>query len=191
MPAGYAHLMITEKALDQFRKDETIERELRGYTLIKSQFLQLGCLGPDYPYLDFFQPDQKAWADHMHYDLTGDLLKTIAAKLLELNLAYHENEDFIIPFCWSLGYISHVTADLVVHPVVSNIVGPYKGNETEHRHCEMVQDSFIYNKVRNGAEIEHSSLIKVVKTSSDPQDDGSALRLSRHISIPSLRPAKY
>jgi hypothetical protein len=170
MPAGYAHLMITEKALDAFRKDETIDKQLRGNVLRSSHFVQLGSLGPDYPYLDFLQPGQKMWADHMHYDFTGDLIKTFVLALAELSRSGTTRNDFIIPFCWVLGYISHVTADLVVHPIVFNIVGPYKGNEAEHRHCEMIQDVFIYNKIRNGAEIKHTDLLTVVKNASDPAD---------------------
>ena len=163
--------MITDKALERFRGDETVEKRLRGHSLRRSQFVQLGCLGPDYPYLDLLQSSQKAWADHMHYDVTGDLQKTFARRLVELNKSHKYGEEFVIPFCWTLGYISHVTADLVVHPVVERIVGPYHGNETEHRHCEMIQDSFIYNKIRNGAEIEHSALLDVVQGSSDPEDE--------------------
>ena len=75
----------------------------------------------------------------MHYSRTGDVIGDMAHRLLDLwNRGFLE-EDFIIPFCWTLGYISHVTADLVIHPVVLNVVGPYKGNEEEHRHCEMMQ----------------------------------------------------
>ncbi|RJR46222.1 MAG: hypothetical protein C4576_11065 [Desulfobacteraceae bacterium] len=171
MPAGYAHLMITDKALARFCTDESVEKGLRGVAYKRSQFVQLGCLGPDYPYLDLYRSSQKVWADHMHYDFTGDLQKSFARKLIELKKSHQLTEGFVIPFCWTLGYISHVTADLVVHPVVEKIVGPYEGNETEHRQCEMIQDSFIYNKVRNGAEIEHSALLDVVKRSSDPEDE--------------------
>jgi hypothetical protein len=171
MPAGYAHLMITAKALDAYGNDENVEEKLRGYALAKSHFVNAGSVGPDYPYLDFLQPSQKKWADHMHYDFTGNLIVTMARTLLKRAQNGIEKELFNIPFCWFLGYISHVTADLVVHPVVFNIVGPYVGHEPEHRHCEMIQDAFIYNKVRNGAEIEHSTLIKLLKNCSDPVND--------------------
>ena len=170
MPAGYAHLMITAKALDTYGNDDSIEKKLRGYTLTKSHLVNAGSVSPDYPYLDFFQPTQKKWADHMHYDFTGDLIVTMARTLLKRAQNGIEKESFNIPFCWFLGYVSHVTADLVVHPVVFNIVGPYVGHELEHRHCEMIQDAFIYNKVRNGAEIEHSQLIKLLRNCSDPEN---------------------
>jgi hypothetical protein len=169
MPGTYAHLMITEKALERFQGDQRIDERLQGSTLTHSHFVHLGSVSPDYPYLDFFQPGQKDWADHMHYRHTGDAIKTMARRLLELGSRVLE-EEFLIPFCWTLGYLSHVTADSVVHPVVFNIVGPYMGNEKEHRHCEMVQDAFIYNKIRKGAEIKHNQLMEIIQICSNPVD---------------------
>lgn len=170
MPATYAHLMITDKALGRFRANQDVDQKLRGFALTHSHFVHQGSVGPDYPYLDFFQPKQKDWAEHMHYRHTGDAIKTMARRLLSLGELDFERGEFIIPFCWTLGYLSHVTGDLVVHPVVMNIVGPYKGHETEHRRCEMIQDAFIYHQIRGGAEIEHSQLMRILQVSSDPSD---------------------
>jgi hypothetical protein len=163
--------MITDVCLDAYSSDNTVDSTLRSQAMTRSHFVHLGSVGPDYPYLDFLQPRQKLWADHMHYDFTGDLIVTIAEKLLKSSRQGIDQDSFAIPFCWFLGYLSHVTADLVVHPIVENIVGPYNGNETQHRHCEMIQDVFIYNKIRKGAEIEHSQLIKSLNNCSDPGDD--------------------
>jgi len=170
MLATYAHLMITEKGLEWFRGNQDIYEKLRGSILTHSHFVHLGSVGPDYPYLDLLQPSQKDWADHMHYQHTGDVIKTMAQKLLDLGAEGFQKEEFVIPFCWTLGYLSHVTADLVVHPVVLKIVGPYKGNEEKHRYCEMIQDTFIYHLIRRGAEIEHSQLMNIIQISSDPGD---------------------
>lgn len=171
MPAGYAHIMISDEALEQIKNERFMDPNLLGNLFEKSHFFQLGSVGPDYPYLDFLPPSQAQWADHMHYDHTGDIIKTMTGLALQTVEKGTDSDEFIIPFSWLMGYISHVTADLVVHPVVKAIVGPYKGHEAAHRHCEMVQDAFIYNKIRNGAEIEHSQLIRVVQNSSDPDDD--------------------
>jgi hypothetical protein len=168
MPAAYSHLMITDKALERFRDDQDIDEKIHGFTLTHFHFVHLGSVGPDYPYFDIFQPRQKDWAEHMHYRHTGDAIKTMAHRLLDLGSHGFQREEFIIPFCWTLGYLSHVTGDLVVHPVVMNIVGPYEGNETEHRHCEMIQDAFIYHLIRHGAEIEHSELMRVLQICSAP-----------------------
>jgi hypothetical protein len=81
-----------------------------------------------------------------------------------------ERPEFAIPFAWTLGYISHVTADLVVHPVVRSIVGDYESNKDEHRHCEMIQDVHIYHRVREGAEIRQSYLLDTLTGCSDPSE---------------------
>jgi hypothetical protein len=47
---------------------------------------------------------------------------------------------------WLFGYASHVVADLTVHPVVEKLVGPYETNATEHHHCELHQDAYIFMK---------------------------------------------
>jgi len=135
MPAAYAHLMITEKALERFRDDQDIGERLRSIAINHSHFAQLSSVGPDYPYLDFFHPRQKDWAEHMHYRHTGDAIKSIANKLLDLGSHSLQKENFIISFCWILGFLSRVTGDLIIHPVVMNIVGPYDGNGRVHRHC--------------------------------------------------------
>ncbi len=172
MPATYAHFLITDKALIQFSEDPTLDRRLRALVLRSSHFAHLGCVSPDYPYLDFKQPRQKLWADHMHYDHTGDLLHSMVRGLLERRTAGIDRPEFFVPFCWTLGYLSHVTADLVVHPVVRNIVGDYTGHETAHRECEMLQDVHIYHAVRNGAEIRHSELLGILQNCADPANPG-------------------
>ncbi len=105
----------------------------------------------------------------MHYDRTGDFLKKMVEKCVKEYVSGVSREEFIIPFCWILGYISHVTADLVVHPVVSQIVGEYLGHEKEHKECEMVQDSYIFKKL-TGRDIEESHIIEELENFSS--DDG-------------------
>jgi len=67
MPAAYAHLMITEKTIERIRDDCSMDEKLCGALLTHPHFVYLGSVGPDYPFLDFFQYRQTDWADHMHY----------------------------------------------------------------------------------------------------------------------------
>ena len=168
MPATYAHFLISDQALARFSAVADLDRTLRGAVLRLSHFAHLGSVSPDYPYLDLKQPQQKLWADHMHYDQTGELLRTMVQGLAARQSEGRDRPDVIIPFCWTLGYLSHVTADLVVHPVVRNIVGDYLGHEAEHRECEMLQDTYIYHKIRNAAEIRHSELLGILQNCADP-----------------------
>jgi len=164
-------MMISDKATEIFCADVTIGPELHGFTQTHSNFIHLGSVAPDYPYLSLLHPEQGHWADHMHYEFTGDIVKSMAHKLLNVAAAKGTSgEEFIIPFCWTMGYLSHVTGDLVVHPVIYDIVGSYKGHEGTHRDCEMIQDSFIYHEI-TGNEIEHSSLLPRIRQCSDPNDE--------------------
>lgn len=167
MPGAYAHIMVTDRALGRFHAEDSVAPTLRNPPLRFSHFTRLGAISPDYPYLDFLAPAQKAWADHMHYDETGDMIRTMVSHLVVLKAGGLERPEFGIPFAWTLGYVAHVIADLVVHPVVRNIVGDYQGHEAEHRECEMIQDVVIYHRVRNGAEIQHSALLDTLKSCSD------------------------
>ncbi len=171
MPAGYAHMLACDQASMAFIGQDSIEEELRGHCRDNPNFIHLGSVSPDYPYLNLIHQEQGHWADHMHYEFTGDILKSMAQRLLDIAAANGTaGKEFMIPFCWTLGYISHVTADLVVHPVVYDIVGSYKGHEDRHRECEMIQDSYIYNKL-TGDDIEHSGLLAGMRECSDPDDE--------------------
>ncbi len=170
MPAAYAHILITEQALARLRQAGLLDRQLQGRLLLNSHFAYLGAVSPDYPYLDFKQPQQALWADHMHYDVTGELLQTMARRLAALPTARRTAPEGVVPLCWTLGYLSHVTADLTVHPVVRKIVGDYADHKTEHRQCEMVQDVYIYHRMRQGAEIRHSALLGLLRNCADPAD---------------------
>jgi hypothetical protein len=51
---------------------------------------------------------------------------------------------------WYMGYTAHVVTDMCIHPVVELKVGPYTGNETPHRRCEMHQDAYIFRRIGAG-----------------------------------------
>ena len=169
MPAPYAHLKISDLSVNRFCASDQVVPELKSYAEKFSRYIHLGSAAPDYPYLDApIEHDQKLWADHMHYHHTGDFLKCMAEKLVHDYSSGISRDDFIIPFCWILGYVSHVTADLVVHPVVQRIVGEYTGHEPEHKECEMIQDAYIYHEL-TGRDIEDSVLIEELENFSDPE----------------------
>lgn len=73
MPGAYAQLSVVNDA--QTRAGST---GLRDETLaslgLPLKFLELGSLGPDYPYLAL-KRDQPRWADAMHYTCTATLVR--------------------------------------------------------------------------------------------------------------------
>ncbi len=147
MPAAYAHLTIVRRAIQADRLDAIPfltpehKRALANY----SRYCELGAVSPDLPYLDFLHPAGKEWADLMHYNNTGEMLKLGA------------NQVGLLPdsqrgkgLAWLFGYSTHVVADLTIHPVVELKVGAYKGNEKDHRICEMHQDVYIFSSLNLG-----------------------------------------
>jgi Zinc dependent phospholipase C len=162
-------MVITDRALARYLDQPQVGPSFRAVVREWRDYIRLGCVSPDYPSVDVLQLFQPAWADRMHYEHTGDLVRRMIQRLLQLKGQGMDKPEFAMPFAWALGYIAHVTADLVVHPVVRNIVGDYAGHEPEHCHCEMIQDSYIYQK-QTGEDIRHSHLMHTLGRCSDPMD---------------------
>ena len=105
----------------------------------------LGAASPDLPYLSF-KTGKVNWADVMHYEKTNSLLQNGYVRLKNSWPSRTPADE--AKFVWLMGFASHLVADATIHPVVQAIVGPYESNPTEHRVCEMTQDSIIYNICR-------------------------------------------
>lgn len=142
MPGAYAHLSVVNDAQKRAQaaglRDETLAS--LGLNL---KFLELGAVSPDYPYLAL-KGGQKKWADAMHYSRNATLLRTGVETVAGLPPHLQAKAT-----AWLLGFAAHMVTDMTIHPVVELLVGPYEGNENEHRRCEMHQDAFIFPKVMN------------------------------------------
>ncbi|MDE2367061.1 MAG: zinc dependent phospholipase C family protein [Betaproteobacteria bacterium] len=146
MPGAYAHLTLVNLIREPARL------ESRGFTseaivslLDYFRFCELGAVSPDYPYLDFVHPDACHWADRMHYQKTGDMIKEGIDRTKKLDGASQQKT-----FAWLLGYASHVVTDVTIHPVVELKVGEYQKNKDRHRICEMHQDAYIFQRLNLG-----------------------------------------
>ena len=165
MAGTFTHWMIIEEALEKYKPRD----EYYGIILRNNHFVNLGAVGPDYPYLtDLLGHYLKihSWSDRMHYENTGEMLKIAATELLKLK----RGPEFEICLAWFCGFISHLVADSVVHPVVNAIVGPYIFNSGEHRHCEMIQDSFIFKEIKD-RELQYSDYIEILRQCSDKKNE--------------------
>lgn len=167
MAGTFTHWMVVEDALEKYRRSG---RKHPYFTAIlaKNHFVNLGAVGPDYPYLTDLKANMlkvHTWADRMHYENTGGLIKAAAIGLLA-----RQGEEFGICLAWLCGFVSHVIADSVVHPAVNAVVGPYMFNSTEHRHCEMIQDSYIFREIK-GTELRYSEYVEIMTMCSDPEDE--------------------
>jgi hypothetical protein len=143
MPGAYAHITLVNFAKEPHRLESSrvplpaIEAVLKYFSIC-----ELGAVSPDYPYLHVGRNGSKAWADLMHYERTGEPIKTGIELARDLG---DEKQGMLV--AWLLGYAAHVAADLTIHPVVELKVGAYAQNKQQHRICEMNQDAHIFQRM--------------------------------------------
>ena len=143
MPGAFAHLSVANvarefKAIKSLNMADNVKAQLGSHL----ELIELGSVSPDYPYLTLAFTDragQTEWADYMHLSETKLIVEALIRNTKGLN-----DEDKLFVFPWLAGYVSHVIADVTIHPVVECRGGPYEGNEKAHRICEMHQDTYIW-----------------------------------------------
>lgn len=151
MAGGYTHLTLlrsairqaTNKVYTQPHPFEPWERRLADVLEMWGRYAFLGSVSPDYPYLGL-DPD---WADLMHKGKANVLIgHAIASIHAECN-GSPDSVGWQQRFAWILGFVTHVIADVVIHPVVNIKVGKYEEHKEDHRRCEMTQDVWIYREI--------------------------------------------
>ena len=147
MPGAFAHITLVNIAtgtnkLDSFELNNSTYDAL----LEQFEFCELGSVSPDYPYLAITKRHTK-WADHIH--LKQETKAILIAGIDAVKDIEDINEKQKV-FAWLCGFVSHIVADTVIHPIIELKVGPYNENKKEHRICEMHQDSYIYQRLSLG-----------------------------------------
>jgi hypothetical protein len=124
------------------------------------EFLYLGAVSPDLPYLSIdFGPVN--WADVMHHEKTNGTVINGFQKI-KGNWASNKPETKAM-FVWLMGFVSHLIADSTIHPIVVKATGePYEQWKKQHRQCEMTEDSMIFKKYF-GVEIENCDFPELLK----------------------------
>ncbi|WP_105189923.1 zinc dependent phospholipase C family protein [Pseudoalteromonas sp. T1lg48] len=146
MPGAFAHITAANLATaNNALMTMNIPNRAKLILSKNQKYVELGCVSPDYPYLAVGKSQQNKWADLMHYEKTGDVIKEAVTYCKSLEGIAQEK-----CFAWLCGYMSHVAADITIHPVVERKVGPYEHNQAAHRTCEMNQDSFIWQRLNMG-----------------------------------------
>jgi hypothetical protein len=155
MPATFAHCLLAQQAIDRVQKKIKKNDPLINYAQQigeKNHFVVLGAAGPDYPYLtDIITtgiiPIRHTWANRMHYENTRSFIKEGLQRLIALD---KKKEPFSVRLSWLCGFVSHVIADSFMHPIVNSIVGgPYIFTHAEHGRCELIQDIYIFKKLKD------------------------------------------
>ncbi len=139
MAGAFTHIMVCIKAMEQ--KKSPLDRELFRILRKHANFVYLGSVSPDLPYLCI---GGSTWANLMHHENTNG---TVIHGLRELKQLWPNRTDtHEAILAWLMGYASHLVTDATIHPIVTAIVGEYDSNKEPHRLCEMTQDSIIYKR---------------------------------------------
>jgi hypothetical protein len=165
MPAGFAHITLVNILSRKLEQIAGFPEKAITAVLDYLKFVELGAVSPDYPYLAVGDSDAAKWADSMHYDHTVEMIRSGVHQLRDL-----EGEAQRKGLAWLLGYSAHVATDVTIHPVVQLKVGPYQGNEKAHRHCEMHQDAFIFQRLNLGEIGLSDYLNSGIRACGDPSD---------------------
>jgi hypothetical protein len=140
MAGGYTHLTLVRSAIREAGRSLSALDEALGPW---GRFAYLGGVSPDYPYLGL----DADWADLMHKGKTDHMIKHAMPLLHTMRIQDPDGAPWRQQFAWLLGFVSHVIADVTIHPVVNIRVGKYEENKDRHRACEMNQDVWIYKEI--------------------------------------------
>ncbi len=143
----------TPEALDQI---PTLIPSVRAALDNYHPFCRLGAVSPDCPAF-VGSTDAMGWSGIMHYLRPADFVRYAIPQLLTMSFNTADTRACI---AWLFGYASHLVADLTVHPIVAELVGPYsiKKNRKPHRNCELNQDVYIFHKLTGREVLDYDFL---------------------------------
>ncbi len=166
MPANIAHMLICNKAVKVLQGEGGEYQQFIDILDSKKYkpYLNLGAVGPDLSYygsqlsglynLIVKKTDKPLGVDGWSYFLHSKEPNHFPLTLTELiwrDTKWDEqdwkDEDFP-KFAFTCGYLSHVAADQIIHPMVNEIAGPYyrEGKSRSlHRECEIYQDVALFH----------------------------------------------
>jgi|WetSurMetagenome_2_1015567.scaffolds.fasta_scaffold08363_4 hypothetical protein len=156
MAGAFTHLVVSFYAT---REKKVLGKELMKLLNKHYRFVYLGSVSPDLPYLSF-KTGSVNWADVMHYEKTNSIV-SIGHDRLKAIWPNRTDADEV-KLAWLFGYASHMVTDATIHPIVKAIVGNYADNPSEHRLCEMTQDSLIFNEKMND-DLRYDEFSEMVK----------------------------
>jgi hypothetical protein len=168
MAGGYTHLTIADELCSRTALDVGAPGGaglLGEVANTQRHFVFLGAVSPDYPYFGKGTP----WADRMHREKTDGVVLKSLARIREMRGHAPGSDTWRKCLAWLLGYVSHVAADVTIHPIVNLKVGTYELNKDRHRECEMHQDVLIY-VARKGLDLQQAhQIVTQVLACNDPK----------------------
>jgi hypothetical protein len=102
-------------------------------------FLLLGAVSPDLPAVSD-KVHGTDWSDRMH---DGRLTRLVVPIFQELKAAQCRDARL----AWLFGYVGHIVADVVVHPVV-RLSLKHPGRDGQHQRSEIITDTLLFNAIK-------------------------------------------
>ena len=159
MPASIAHMLIAEQARDRLLtdSDQEIVKFAKNVLGKHPQYMRLGSLGPDLPYFglrSLKNPHKPLGVDQWSYQLHSKNPNVFPLQMIELvwresNPRKDWEEGDNCKFAFLCGFLTHVAADQIIHPLVNFIAGRYSHSHEareDHRICEMHQDLYVLSQ---------------------------------------------
>jgi hypothetical protein len=139
MAGPYSHVIACQMASGS----KLLPRELGKLLNIHHCFLLLGSVSPDLPSIwDKVPLPPGDWSDKMHRDPGTNKV------VIEAFHRFQAVPDDDPGLAWLLGYVGHVVADVVVHPVVAAIKAAHPGKNI-HQIIEIHQDALCFKEVKH------------------------------------------
>ena len=141
MAGPYSHVIACQLASES----KLLSRELRQLLNQHHCFLLLGSVSPDLPSIWDATPfESEKWSDKMHKGAgTNNVVKEAFTELRSV-------PDTDPRVAWLFGYVGHMVADVVVHPVVRAVLSG-RSEKNLHQIIEICQDTLCFNDIKHYA----------------------------------------
>jgi hypothetical protein len=142
MAGPFTHMLICEAASDPTiaaKFSVNLPSALRQILAANHCYLLLGASSPDLPAISDVLGGSN-WSDRMH---NGNLNRVPVQIFSELKAAGCRDARL----AWLFGYVGHIIADVVVHPVVRLAIAR-RGGANVHRRCEITQDCLLFKDIK-------------------------------------------
>jgi len=144
MAGAFTHMAIVAEAAKSFPPGKKFGDIIHA----NLNFLTLGTVSPDIPYLAYLKLTGFKWADVMHYFQTNGIVKN---GMHSLAAAKNKDKNWECQLAWLAGFVGHLVGDATIHPIIECIAGPYTNPDSHNRHgkSEMIQDVLIFKEIKN------------------------------------------
>lgn len=166
MPAPITHMLVAEQATARLLADNDPELVTFATDVLNAhpRYMKLGSLGPDLPYFgvkSLFNPHKPIGVDQWSYQLHSKNPNLFPLQMIEL--VWRESNprtDWVegdrCKFAFLSGFLTHVAADQIIHPLVNFIAGRYAHSHEareEHRTCEIHHDLYVLSQQKFGGRL--------------------------------------